>query len=510
MNLLNMILYMVLLSMLAACNGGGGGGGGGTIGGASATISSQFIDSPVKGLDVEAEKSGKKKTGNNGSFTCESGELITFYLRDLKIGSTTCGESKVYLDDVVPSNSTADKFAAILQSLSKTGSGDLDLSHIPDDHKISEKVDFSDESSILSSIDTIKADFPEVVFEPKVTSLAAAREHVNQNLPDLSSANATALDSLIINPKVVVGKMISSTKTGEIELWCSDYFITEMRVKKDADSHYIAELNKPQYPDGCDQGSSEDRCNTGWPKMNGIYSLDSWKSGLENKIIIGSKIKFNRTQVETFKESNEEMIDAPIGAILGKMAINGEAFEWNLFYPGPDIPYILNKNNFFPTTLETFDVFAWDYNVKNGISGSYEQNFSSLGVTNYVSSTDYQIDKNVGKCVYELNTPKDSDVHAADGLYTGEVTCNDDSSLTVSLTVNGYRGILSVAGIYEGQIGFSNDSASPLDTPYLDYNLPNQSAITGEYNPAGSGSNRYSFNYTLDNKKCEGGILVKQ
>ncbi len=507
MKILKTVSHLSVLLVVVSCNSGGGGGSS-SIGG-STTISSQFIDSPVKGLDVEAEKSGKMKTGNQGRFNCESGESITFYLRDLKIGSTTCGESKIYLDDVVPSNNTADKFAAILQSLSKTGSSDLDLSHIPDEHKISDKVDFSDETSILSSIDTIKGDFPEVEFVPKVISLAAAREHVNQNLPELSAPNIAILDSLILNPKVVVGKMLSKTKTGEMELWCSDYFITEMRVKKDVNSLFTAELNKPQYPDGCDQGSSEDRCQTGWTKMDGIYGLDSWKSGLENKIIIGSKIKFNRTLSESFQESTEASVDAPVGAILSRTTKNGEAFEWNLFYPGADIPYIFNKNNFFPTKLETIDLFVWDYTVASGSSGTYEQNFSRFGVSNYVSATDYQIDNNVGKCVYELITPKDSDVHAADGVYNGEVTCNDDSSLTVSLTVNGYRGVLSIGGIYEGQIGFSNNSASPLDTPYLDYGLPDQSVINGEHNPGSTGPNNYSFNYTLGNKKCEGGMLVK-
>ena len=75
--------------------------------------------------------------------------------------------------------------------------------------------------------------------------------------------------------------------------------------------------------------------------------------------------------------------------------------------------------------------------------------------------------------------------------------------------MNGYRGVLSIGGIYEGQIVFSNDSASPLDTPYLDYGLPNQSVITGEHNPGGSAPNNYSFNYTLGDKKCESGMLVK-
>ena len=93
MNLRNLILDLILLSVLTACNGGGGGGGGGSVPGGGgvgsvSTISAQFIDSPVKGLDVEGEKSGKKKTGEKGRFSCESGESITFYLRDLKIGST--------------------------------------------------------------------------------------------------------------------------------------------------------------------------------------------------------------------------------------------------------------------------------------------------------------------------------------------------------------------------------------------------------------------------------------
>jgi hypothetical protein len=100
-----------------ACNGGGGGSsGGGSPVATSSSITAQFIDSPVKGLNVERSISGNAVTGAEGKFTCQAGETVTFKLRDFEIGSSRCGKA-IYLDEVAPPT-TVDRIAAVLQSLS--------------------------------------------------------------------------------------------------------------------------------------------------------------------------------------------------------------------------------------------------------------------------------------------------------------------------------------------------------------------------------------------------------
>ncbi len=128
--------FLTLLCMSAACSKGGAGGSG--IGASSSSfgksISSQFIDAPVKGLSLETEGGETKKTGDNGVFTCKSGEMVTFKLKDFELGSAACGD-KIFVHDLTSDESgfTWEKAAAIIQNIAPTNGGVLDLSLVDED-----------------------------------------------------------------------------------------------------------------------------------------------------------------------------------------------------------------------------------------------------------------------------------------------------------------------------------------------------------------------------------------
>jgi hypothetical protein len=115
----NALAALSVTILLTACSGSSGGGSG------PASIGSQFIDDPVKGILVQ-KASGDAVTAAEGRFSCVSGETLTFLVAGLKLGSSAC-DSKIFVDQI---GANWQKAAFILQfiSASEPGSGELDVS----------------------------------------------------------------------------------------------------------------------------------------------------------------------------------------------------------------------------------------------------------------------------------------------------------------------------------------------------------------------------------------------
>ena len=179
MRIKNLAVLAALPLAMVAC--GGSGSGSVSTGGAiapGASINSQFIDAPVKGLKV-TKTSGDGETGDNGLFSCKAGELVTFSVNDLDIGIANCGE-KIYISDLASTGDT-DAAAALIQSLSKTVGGVLDLS------------DFNAAAFTLAAvpltiggIDTAISNMSADLTPLGLTqvTLANAQKHVLANLPN--------------------------------------------------------------------------------------------------------------------------------------------------------------------------------------------------------------------------------------------------------------------------------------------------------------------------------------
>ena len=191
MQMKNLAVLVALPMALVACGGdSGGSSSGGGIVAPGASISSQFIDAPVKGLKVQ-KTSGDGETGANGVFSCKAGEELNFWLKEIngkgiKVGTANCG-SKIYIDDLAGVN--PDIAGALIQSLS-TGDHatrkELDLTAFNatsfDLHAtiggIGSLANDNDIDTLITQVKAVAADLP---VEP--VKISDARTHINSNLP---------------------------------------------------------------------------------------------------------------------------------------------------------------------------------------------------------------------------------------------------------------------------------------------------------------------------------------
>ena len=108
------LVNILAFTFLSSCGGDGGD--------APASITGVFLDSPVSGLQYEANPSGQNgTTRGGGKFICKEGDTIGFYVGDVALGQTLCKEIVTPID-LVPGaidekNPIVTNIARFLQSL---------------------------------------------------------------------------------------------------------------------------------------------------------------------------------------------------------------------------------------------------------------------------------------------------------------------------------------------------------------------------------------------------------
>jgi len=200
MQMKNLAVLVALPFALVACGGGGSSSsGGGGIVAPGASISSQFIDAPVKGLKVE-KASGNGETGANGAFSCKAGEELTFWLKEIGVagtgialGSAFCG-SHIYIDDL---GADADKAGALIQSLSTGTPGsrtELDLSAF-NATSYDLKAEVSDVTVVTDGLITslISDVVANTNIEVAPVTVAEARKHIDSHLPAQDDATLASI-----------------------------------------------------------------------------------------------------------------------------------------------------------------------------------------------------------------------------------------------------------------------------------------------------------------------------
>jgi kexin len=114
------------VSLLTGCGGGGGGGGGSSAatGGGSAFASGVFIDAPVQGLTYRCSSGLSGTTDAAGTFTCYSGDSVSFYANGIYIGTApvaaTLTPYRLWSDAA-----TAINVAQLLQTVDEDASANL-------------------------------------------------------------------------------------------------------------------------------------------------------------------------------------------------------------------------------------------------------------------------------------------------------------------------------------------------------------------------------------------------
>ncbi len=173
MNITRTLVSTAILVALTGCGGGDGGGssstGGGTSSGNGDSGSSQptseakigvFTDSAVANLKYETTKpdgtvSLTGITDSEGEYQFNEGEMVSFYIGDLHLGSTQASEVVTPLELPAPI-----KVSQILQSFDSDG--DPDVAGITIPHEIHELLEDSDNDAVETLVDKLVASVEQV------------------------------------------------------------------------------------------------------------------------------------------------------------------------------------------------------------------------------------------------------------------------------------------------------------------------------------------------------------
>lgn len=273
---LKKLAVLALPLVIVSCgsdNGGGSSSNPTTTPGAS--ISSQFIDAPVKGMNVEGSVTGKKMTADNGAFSCANGEELTFSLANVEIGKTNCN-SWIHLFDLAPSSGiTLNKAASLIQSLS-TGSDVLDLSSF----------NAKPEAATLTALTTVDSSYVSLLNIPGLVHVdeTEAMSRATSNLKDLSSDSIfSELASATTTPQEVFLKGASSNNQDD----CFETVRVKLKVEeadmsggKKAYQFKVTEYKAydgETAPTECDEDENYD------------CSIDPFSKYITGRTIIGSK-----------------------------------------------------------------------------------------------------------------------------------------------------------------------------------------------------------------------------
>jgi hypothetical protein len=110
--------FLVLSMIISGC--GGSGGGSGTKEATAETVSGQFVDAPVSGLTYSCSTASSGVTNNNGEYSCNVGDTVTFSINGFVIGSASAA-AVVTPYDISGDDTQAINIAQLLQTLDSDG-----------------------------------------------------------------------------------------------------------------------------------------------------------------------------------------------------------------------------------------------------------------------------------------------------------------------------------------------------------------------------------------------------
>jgi hypothetical protein len=84
----------------------------------STTVTGKFIDDPVSGLSYKCSSGSTGVTDINGTYTCDEGDDVTFYLNSIELGTVAAQTTAITPYSLTPNDYTAAlNLARLLQTL---------------------------------------------------------------------------------------------------------------------------------------------------------------------------------------------------------------------------------------------------------------------------------------------------------------------------------------------------------------------------------------------------------
>ncbi len=140
-------VYVLLLAMsLIACGGDSDDDDDNNVNAGNETFYGFFIDDAVQGLIVDAENGGVQTTDENGVFSFEVGDPLSFFVDDVFIGSIDSGLERLTPADLASNGSQVFRFLQSLDTSPGTPGIDLTGIDLPDT-----PINFSQQSSFFEN-----------------------------------------------------------------------------------------------------------------------------------------------------------------------------------------------------------------------------------------------------------------------------------------------------------------------------------------------------------------------
>ena len=203
--------YISTLAAAAILSLSGCGGGGGSSAPAAATVTGQFIDAAVAGLDYTCSGSGKVGVTNaEGEYTCNEGDSVEFSLGGYVLGSVTAANGIVTPYTLSPSDvKVAINIAQLLQTIDEDGDP---TNGITISEEMKAKVKEADVALTDGDFDTVMGS----VLGETLVSEQDAVEHLTESIASIANTDLKAL---------LAGKTFyaaTQEEGGQVESWKFD------------------------------------------------------------------------------------------------------------------------------------------------------------------------------------------------------------------------------------------------------------------------------------------------
>lgn len=371
------------------------------------TVTGQFIDSAVAGLNYECSSGTKGVTDLSGTFTCLQGDTIDFNINGFQIGSSIIGE-KITPLTLYPNNLEVVKnIAQLLQTLDSDNNPDNGITLDSEDNAV---------KALSNSVDV---KFDQVDFDSAIATYigkilvdeATALVHLEKNV-DLGSENNTT--KTVPNAGFSYGKIDTLAKP---ELIVDLYNETGYDMEYTAKGYHIS-----------------------LTKRDGLVSYDK-----DNNILW----TYNSADADNFKEiitiiDNKVLVKSVSGFSFPKTVglhyidVDTGKFIANIPVANKNIPqdfYTLKFNNNFTAYLEKgYGAGVYDF---SGNQLAYFDVISDIKISNthIAGSTETTVS------LYDINGTKlwDKDINECRKIYLADdyVLCAAPTSITTLAISNG-------------------------------------------------------------------------
>ncbi len=431
MKLTSSLAVLSLAAFGVACSGGSSSSIGGS-GGLFSQIGSQFIDGPVKGIDVCynatedcSTNPGLTKTGARGAFKCTRGEGLAFFVGALKIGEGTCGD-KVFLSDVAGSDATG--AAQIILSLAKIKNSSLDIATLTG----SEELDVSELSidfAGLTTIGSVVSDWNDVEVNGApagaIIDTAIAEAHIAKAVVANSSLDFSQFAQIYNNlPKdhqqVPTGKLIKAlaNRTSGDPEECAAYVGFTAQITKDTisttDIYRLKPIDSAYWDD--ESGEPDLVVTTGLyncPNDLGAGYCETYTPVASEKVISSAKMSFDFLSVSGRTKKNQVYVYTCLSEPFNR---SGDCWE--------EVDGTPSEPGYFFKTISDL-VFGessrmeLNLNLRTGaLTGSYIESYSFLNIPKndeiepVAFTNPYVLSRKVESCRYSV---------------TASSICEDDS-----------------------------------------------------------------------------------